>query len=385
MAAPAASIPTGLKRTDGKAATGCERQPLPLYPFVCRTPGCLGHTDCCTFFMQSPATENPKYIVVIGTSAGGIRALEELVMQLTPEMDAAFFVVLHLSRKGIGKFLFQRLQEATRLRCKIAVNDEPIQRGVVYIAPPDEHMLLSREAIVVGKGAPENRWRPSINNLFRSAAAAFNARVIGIVLTGLLDDGTAGMATIKRSGGLAIVQDPNEADYPDMPLSVLDTVAVDHIESLSRMGELLGHIIQNTDPIEVQPPPDVQTEASIDKRISTRIENLQGFQKLDINCPDCGGGLYVTQTDHPAHYRCHVGHSFTDRELLIRVSEVMETTFWTSLRMMEERRGLLLRLAKKDEERGYNSSAGRFRQQANEMETHIENLKQILFVASRVD
>jgi two-component system chemotaxis response regulator CheB len=335
--------------------------------------------------MTGKENEEPKFVVVIGTSAGGIRALEELVMQLNADMDAAFFVVLHLSRKGIGKFLFQRLQEATRLTCKLGVNGEPIRKGVIYIAPPDEHMLVTREHVVIGKGAPENRWRPSINNLFRSAAATFSTRVIGIILTGMLDDGTSGMSNIKRAGGITVVQDPNEADYPDMPLSVLDTVVVDHTESLSKMGELLAEIIRNTDPKEIEVPHDIKVESAIDQRVSTRIENISQFEKVEVNCPDCGGGLYVTQKEHPTHYRCHVGHSFTDRELLIRISEVMENTFWTSLRMMEERRALLLKLAKKDQERGYASTASRHLEKAKEMEVHIENLKQILFMAAHVD
>jgi two-component system chemotaxis response regulator CheB len=172
--------------------------------------------------------------------------------------------------------------------------------------------------VVIGKGAPENRWRPSINNLFRSAAATFSTRVIGIILTGMLDDGTSGMSNIKRAGGITVVQDPNEADYPDMPLSVLDTVVVDHTESLSKMGELLAEIIRNTDPKEIEVPHDIKVESAIDQRVSTRIENISQFEKVEVNCPDCGGGLYVTQKEHPTHYRCHVGHSFTDRELLIR-------------------------------------------------------------------
>lgn len=344
-----------------------------------------GHGNCCHRFMPEKNNGAPKFIVVIGTSAGGIRALEELVMQLSPEMDAAFFVVLHLSRKGMGKFLFQRLQDATKLTCKLAENGESIRKGFVYIAPPDEHMLVIREQVIVGRGAPENRWRPSINNLFRSAAAAYNSRVIGIVLTGMLDDGTSGMASIKRSGGITIVQDPNEAEYPDMPLSVLDAVQVDYTESLTKMGPLLAEIIANTEPVEVEVPYDVKVETAIDQRVSTRVENLEQFEKANLNCPDCGGGLYITQKEHPTHYRCHVGHSYTDRELLIRVSEVMESTFWTSLRMMEERRALLLKLAKKDRDRGYESSASRHMEKVKEMEGHIDNLKQILFASTRVD
>lgn len=332
-------------------------------------------------FMKS----SPKFIVVIGTSAGGIRALEELVVQLTPDMDAAFFIVLHLSRKGVGDVLFHRLQQRSPLPCKVGEDNEPIKKGVIYIAPPDEHLLLAEDHIIIGKGAHENRWRPSINNLFRSAAATYNSRVIGIILTGLLDDGTAGMASIKRCGGTTIVQNPNEADHPDMPLSVLENVQVDHSESLSNMGVLLTELINRAELQEVEVPYDIIQETKIDRRVSTRIEDLSQFEKSNINCPDCGGGLYITQKEHPAHYRCHVGHSYTERELLIRVSEVMETTFWTSLRMMEERRALLLKLYQSDMDKGYTKSANRHLERAQEMEVHINNLKQILFNATEVE
>jgi two-component system chemotaxis response regulator CheB len=328
--------------------------------------------------------EQPKFIVVIGTSAGGIRALEELVMQLTPELNAAFLVVLHLSRKGVGDVLFQRLQQHSTLPCRVAVDGEPLIKGIVYLAPPDNHMLVDKGRIVIGKGAHENRWRPSINNLFRSAAANYNSRVIGVILTGLLDDGTAGMATIKRAGGITIIQNPDEADYPDMPLSVLENVEVDYVESLSNMSVLLSEIIETTEPKEVEVPFDILQETQIDLRVSTRVENLSMFEKSDINCPDCGGGLYLTQKDHPPHYRCHVGHSYTERELLVRMAEVMESTFWMALRMMEERRTLLLKMERRDRERGYESSANQHQERAKEMEGHIENLKQILFNTAQV-
>src|SRR6476620_5496304 len=294
--------------------------------------------------MDQKAIEEPKFIVVIGTSAGGVRALEELLLQLTPDINAAFFVVLHLSRKGVGEVLFQRLQQYTRLPCITAQNNFPIERGKIYLSPPDEHLLVTRGRIVAGKGAPENRWRPSINNLFRSAAASYNSRVIGIILTGLLDDGTSGMASIKRAGGLAIVQNPAEADHPDMPTSVLENVEVDYVETLSNMGTLIKEIVNNTDPKEVEVPHDIIVETQIDQRVSTRIDDIAQFEKIEINCPDCGGGLYMTQKENPPHFRCHVGHSYTERELLIRVSEVMENTFWIWLRMMEERRTLLVKM-----------------------------------------
>jgi two-component system, chemotaxis family, protein-glutamate methylesterase/glutaminase len=333
--------------------------------------------------MELTQQDEPKFMVVIGTSAGGIRALEELMMQLKPEMNAAFFVVIHLSRKGVGDVLFQRLQKHCSINCKLATNDEPIKKGSVYLAPPDNHLLLDKGKILIGKGAPENRWRPSINNLFRSAAASYNSRVIGIILTGLLDDGTAGMAAIKRSGGITIVQNPNEADYPDMPVSVLENMDVDYVESLSNMGELLSGIIAATNPAPVEVPYDIVQETNIDKRVSTRVDDLSLFEKSQFNCPDCGGGLYITQTEHPTHFRCHVGHSYTEKDLLFRISEVMENTIWTALRMMEERRALLLRLANRDKERGYHSTSNLHFDNAKELEQHIDNLKQVLFATSQ--
>jgi two-component system chemotaxis response regulator CheB len=328
--------------------------------------------------------EEPKFIVAIGTSAGGIRALEELVMQLGSDTDAAYFVVIHLSRKGVGEVLFQRLQQHSVLPCKVAKDGDVIQTGNIYLAPPDHHMLLDKGHIVIGKGAPENRWRPSINNLFRSAAAHYSSRVIGIILTGLLDDGMAGMGAIKRAGGIAMVQNPAEADYPDMPLSIINNMEVDYITSLSRMGEIIREVVETTEPKEVEVPFDIVQESEIDQRVSTRIENLKHYEKLDINCPDCGGGLYVTQKE-PAHVRCHVGHSYTERELLSRIAEVMESTFWTALRIMEERRALLLKMAKRDEDRGYTSTSEIHFERARELDEHIENLKKILFSTTHVD
>jgi two-component system, chemotaxis family, protein-glutamate methylesterase/glutaminase len=325
---------------------------------------------------------SPKYIVVIGTSAGGASALEELIMQFKPEMDAAFFVVLHLSRKGIGDYLFHRFQKYTSLKVRVAQDGDKIEKSVIYIAPPDNHMLLTEGQVSIGRGAPENGWRPSINNLFRSAAAAYNSRVIAIILTGMLDDGTSGMSAIVRSGGTAIVQDPNEAEYPDMPLSVLNNMEVEFCISLSKMGGVLSEIISGPAPEPVQPPADVLKETELDLRVAARIEEFKELEKIDINCPDCGGGLYITQREHPAHFRCHVGHSFTERELLIRLSEVMESTFWTSLRMMEEKRSLLMRLHDKDVERGFVTGAKLYKQRAEDLEVHIENLKQILFTST---
>lgn len=180
---------------------------------------------------------NPKFVIVVGTSAGGINALSEFVGQLKTGMDAAVFIVMHLSRTSISDFLFHKLQPLTKLQCEIAAENASIKKDHIYIASPNLHLLVKKGKIILGRGPEENRWRPSIDVLFRSAAAAYSTRTIGVVLTGLLDDGTTGMLAIKRSGGTCIVQDPNEAEYPDMPLSVLNNMEVDYSIGLANMGE----------------------------------------------------------------------------------------------------------------------------------------------------
>ena len=176
--------------------------------------------------------EGPQHIIVIGTSAGGLNALSELVSQLKKEWDAAYFVVLHLSRKGISDFLVHQLQQYTTLPCQLGNNDQDIEKGHIYIAIPNFHLLIKKGKVRLGNGPTENRWRPSIDVLFRSAAASYNSHVTGIILTGLLDDGTSGMWAINRTGGTLVVQDPNEAEYPDMPLAVLNRMEADYCITL---------------------------------------------------------------------------------------------------------------------------------------------------------
>ena len=147
----------------------------------------------------------PKFVIVVGASAGGMNALIELVAELRPGTNAAVFIVLHLSRTSVSNFLLQRLQPHTSLQCTIAKDNKPIEKDHINITSPNYHLLVKKDRIILGSGPQENRWRPSIDVLFRSAAAAYSTRSIGVVLTGLLDDGTTGMDAIKRSGGTCIV------------------------------------------------------------------------------------------------------------------------------------------------------------------------------------
>ena len=296
--------------------------------------------------------DRPGFIVVIGTSSGGVAALTEFVSQLDAKMDAAFFIVMHLSNTALSDFLVQRLQPATNLKCLVAKDATPIENGHIYIAPPNEHLVVTNNQIVVGYGPRENSWRPSIDVLFRSAAAAYNSRVIGIILTGFLNDGTSGMMAVKRSGGVAIVQDPNEAEVPDMPLSVLNNMEVDHCIGLSRMGETLRHVMAQ-EPEPVEPPAEIIAEAQLASRMAVGIDNVSRLGNRSVySCPDCGGGLWKVEDEGLTRYRCYTGHSYNEAELLTKQGEGVEATLWVAVRMMEERSTLYMKIAKEHQKRG---------------------------------
>src|SRR5688572_28932890 len=169
-----------------------------------------------------------RRIIVIGASAGGLEALCKLAAQLPEKFPAAVFVVQHMPADASGDVLVQALQKSGSLVCKHAVDGETIRAGQIYVAPPDRHMLIGKGRVILSKGARENRSRPGIDPLFRSAAVAYNSKLIAVVLTGYLDDGTAGMVAVKRCGGICIVQDPKDAAYSYMPQNALNYVVVDH-------------------------------------------------------------------------------------------------------------------------------------------------------------
>ncbi len=332
--------------------------------------------------------KDPKFVIVIGASAGGMKALSEIVAQLQTEIDAAIFIVLHLSGTAISDFLKLHLQKFTSLPCEIAAEGAPIKKGHIYIAPPNIHLLIKKGNIILGRGPKENRWRPSIDVLFRSAAAAYNTRTIGIVLTGLLDDGTTGMLAIKRSGGACIVQDPNEAEYPDMPLSVLNNMEVNYCIPLADMEEVISEIIQTT-PEEKPAPDDVIIESQIAERVVVDYDKVRQLGEKSIYaCPDCGGGLWNISKGGDGQakvdrYRCHIGHSYSEKDLVTKQEEVFESTLWVALRIMEERRNLLMKMEDDHAKKGFSTLAKGYKEKADEIQIHVNKLKEVLFASQK--
>lgn len=281
-------------------------------------------------------------LVVIGTSAGGMRALKELVAQLPVDFPAPVFVVYHMSPDTTGDALVRALDEAGVLHCQHAQDQERFNAGTIYVAQSDRHMLIEGDRILITKGARENRSRPAIDPLFRSAAVAYCNRVIGIILTGYLDDGTSGMMAIKRCGGVCIAQDPEDAEHADMPRSVIANVGVDHCLPIAKMGELLDRLVRVKAPTRKVPPEDVVIEARIAQRVLSDLPSVERLgDQVPFNCPDCGGVLWRMKDGDILRYRCHTGHAFTSAVLLAEQSACIEETLWTALRMFEERQNLL--------------------------------------------
>ncbi|MDQ6757279.1 MAG: chemotaxis protein CheB [Bacteroidota bacterium] len=330
---------------------------------------------------------NPKFVIVVGASAGGLSALSEFVGQLKTGMDAAVFIVMHLSRTSISDFLFHQLGPLTDLKCEIATEGATIKKDHIYIAAPNLHLLVKKDKIILGRGPEENRWRPSIDVLFRSAAAAYSTRTIGVILTGLLDDGTTGMLAIKRSDGTCIVQDPNEAEYPDMPLSVLNNMEVNYSIGLAEMGEVIESITK-TNP-EVKPAPDdVIIESEIAERVVVDYDNVKQLgEKSLFACPDCGGGLWdITKKGggKVVRYRCHIGHSYSEKDLVIKQGEIFESTLWVALRIMEERRNLLMKMHDDNSKKGLASMAKNYKEKASEIQEHVDKMKEVLFASQKL-
>lgn len=330
--------------------------------------------------------KHPKFIVVIGASAGGLNALMEMVQTLQKGLDVAYCIVLHLSRKGIGDFIVHRLKQVTSMHCSLVVDGAPIKKDNIYIARPNQHMLVKDNKFILGAGPEENRFRPSIDVLFRSAAVAYSSHAIGIILSGMLDDGTSGMWAIKRSGGSCVVQDPNQAEYPDMPVSVINNMEVDHVATLEEIGPLVAEIIKHKKGRKKPVPKDVIEESKIAETTAVGIEVIEKLADTSVfACPDCGGNLWSMKDDTIKRYRCHIGHAYTERDLVVKQAETASSTLWVALRMMEERKHLLRKMEVDYAKKGYKSLSSNHVEKQDVMERHIDRLKDILFDLQNAD
>ena len=281
-----------------------------------------------------------KDIVVVGASAGGMGALKKLAAGLPAEFPAALFVVWHLS-PGVRSVLPRVLERAGRLPALNPSDGDRIQPGRIYVAPNDHHMLLEKGYVRVTRGPKENRFRPAIDPLFRSAAYVYGPRAIGVVLTGALDDGTSGLWAIKLRGGTAIVQDPEDAQHRSMPLNALDNVEADYTLPVAEIGPLLGRLVREAAPAEpevVRPALEqMQAEVKIAEGADAMDHGVRRFGEFSaFTCPECKGVLTLLKDGTLQRYRCHTGHAYSADALIESTTEEVEQQLWNAVRTLDE-------------------------------------------------
>ena len=287
-------------------------------------------------------------IVAIGTSAGGVDALKRLVAALPPDYRGALFIVLHISPESHSE-LPGILTRAGALPAVSAIDQMPLEHGRIHVAPPDFHLLVERGLMRVVRGPRENRHRPAIDPLFRSVALAYGPRAVGVVLTGNLDDGTAGLWAIKSCGGTTIVQEPNEADHPEMPMNALMHNRVDHRLPLAGIAALLTRLAQETpDPFEPQDPPHSLEDELQSAKLSRSTHGMGALGRLSpFTCPACRGALWELEEGEHLRYRCHTGHAYSQASLLVDQGAAVEESLYTAVRSMQEKAAALRRLAER--------------------------------------
>ncbi|KJH71378.1 chemotaxis protein CheB [Aliterella atlantica] len=286
-------------------------------------------------------------IVVIGASAGGLKAFEALVSQLPANFPAAVFIVWHIS-PDYPSLLPEILARVTLLKVAHAVHMEAIAPGRIYIAPPDRHLVIESDFVRLSRGPKENRFRPAIDVLFRSAARAYAQRVIGVVLSGSLDDGAAGLYAIKERGGQAVVQDPADALHPSMPRAAMKAVAVDYCVPVIQMGALLARLVD--EPIPVQQVLPVSQLMDLEVGVAQEDNGLEmGIMKLGelspYTCPECHGVLMQLKEGSLIRFRCHTGHAYSLNTLLAEVTQSIEETLWDGIRTIEASEMLMNHMA----------------------------------------
>jgi two-component system chemotaxis response regulator CheB len=316
-------------------------------------------------------------VIVVGASSGGVEALTKLLPRLPGDFPAAVFVVLHV-RPDAPSFLPAILNRAGGLPVAHAVDREPIRRGRVYVAPPGFQTYVQRGHIGVVRGPRENLHRPAIDPLFRTAARNYGDRVIGVILSGAMDDGAAGLLAVKRAGGIAIVQDPSEARFPDMPTNAMERADVDYCVGIDDLASLLvslasGETASTSLPVEVPLETMQEAETPSDATPSDELGPPSAF-----TCPDCQGTLFEIDEGGAVRFRCRVGHAYSADAMDKAQAEAAERALWSALRALEERAELMRKLARHADRRGHSAVAMMFQERAAQVDHEIDAIRSLI-------
>jgi two-component system, chemotaxis family, protein-glutamate methylesterase/glutaminase len=331
-------------------------------------------------------------LILLGASAGGVEAVSAAVAGFPVDLNAAVCVVIHL-RPDAASRLPEILARVTPLSVVAARNGMALQPGVVYVGVPDLHMLIEageddEPRVRLVRGPRENRTRPAVDPLFRSAALAFGPRVVAVVLSGALDDGTAGLWAVKDRGGLAVVQEPEDAAVPSMPSSALAEVAVDHVAPARELGPLIARLALQPVPVQPskgrQPIEELEREvgiAAIDEASHSRSERYG--QPSRFTCPDCGGVLWELRGEGPLRFRCEVGHAHSPATLAETQTEAAEAAMWSALRALEDKAELARRRSTGAAERGLTAQAALFAAEEQAAQQHGAAIRAVLRLDGR--
>jgi len=323
----------------------------------------------------------PAAVIVVGTSAGGPSALKHLVAGLPADMAVAVLIVMHVGRRE--SILPQILSPCSSLPVRHAVDGEALYAGTILVAPPDRHLLVESGKVRLSGGAKENHARPAIDPLFRTAAQAYGPRVIGVILTGNLDDGTLGLQAVKAHGGIGIVQDPVEADVPTMPQSALDHVDVDYCLPLDGIAGTLIKVVREIEKTgQYEGPTSDFRVTQMKDRYLTGLPDMAELDKIGerskFTCPECHGVLWEIRNGEPHQFRCHTGHAFTALALAEAQDQATEEALWGALRALHEKRTLMERFAEKADQNKRPEAAADYRKVAEQAARHSEMLRKLI-------
>jgi two-component system chemotaxis response regulator CheB len=319
-------------------------------------------------------------VVTIGASSGGVEALSRLVGGLPADLPAAVLVVVHFP-EGAPSALPRILGRAGSLEAVHPEDGDRVERGRVYVAPPGFHLLVEDGRVRLARGPKENGHRPAVDPLFRSAAVAYGPRVVGIVLTGADDDGAAGLAAIKRRGGVAVAQDPNDAVFRRMPESALGYADVDYCAPVGEMAALLARLVREPAGEEsLYPvPDDVELEAKIAGLDPATLEGgRHPGEASGFTCPECSGPLYEIQDGPLTRFRCRVGHAYTAEGVLEGKTDALEEALYAALNTLEEAAEVADRLAARARHSGHAHAAERFEARARRAREQTTTVRRVL-------
>ncbi len=313
-------------------------------------------------------------IVVLGGSAGSAGVLRRVLERLPADLPASVFITTHVPANAPG-FLAESLARAGPLPVGYAVDGQPIEHGRVYVARPERHLLMLNGAIVLGEGPRENMVRPAIDPMFRSAALSYGSRTIGVVLSGMLNDGASGLNAIKARGGATVVQHPLDAEVDQMPLAALEAVEVDEVAGANELGEVITRLVGTE--AGASPPPTTTLELEVQIAAGARLgtDQLRLVAEPEaLTCPECGGVLSQIRGETPLRYRCQIGHAQT-AEVLVGQSQGVHDALGIAMRVMEERVTLVSRMAADAREGGRKAVAELYEARAAEYSEYAATLR----------